>query len=513
MKQFLYLVIFLLFYHTVTQAQYQEGLDPYFGNKGIVLTSGIKSSYFGGIALRGATLQPDGKIIAIAAQRVSRYKDNGDLDSTFGIDGVFEQSIYDDDGNLLHQAFFNAVAMQPDGKIVVTGYGDLIGGPILLFRLTSNGFLDMSFGKNGVVCNNTLGSNGAYDLTLQPDSKIIVLATQHITDSQVLARYHSNGQIDSSFGIYGKAVNRIKGIKGLGGGDVILLTDGRIVALGDGFGVSRYLPNGTLDTTFNHTGIVLGFSGSSAPFSRAMAIRPDGKIWIAGYPLFDNPTPFLLARLKENGSLDSSFGSTGFRQYDWDTGDENKCRELLLLPDGKVVLGGRVTNKATGVDNFGLIRIHSDGREDSSFGNNGRLLTQVRGSIDEGDELYKIILQPDNKILALGNSLNPSDPNGYAAIVRYYANGKTGIVETNKKGNVAFSVYPNPAQTTFYITNNTSDKISSICISNMLGVLVKQISKPEENKIDVSELPNACYIITVITDKTIRYNQTIMINH
>lgn len=292
------------------------------------------------------------------------------------------------------------------------------------------------------------------------------------------------------------------------------MTDGRIVALGDGFGVSRYLSNGTLDTTFNHTGLVLGFSGLSAPFSRAMAIRPDGKIWIAGYPLFDNPTPFLLARLKENGSLDSSFGISGFRQYDWDTGDENKCRDLLLLPDGKVVLGGRVTNKATDVDNFGLIRIHSDGREDSSFGMNGRLFTAPNGLKENGTDLYKLLVQPDKKILAFGVSSNPDiTTEDIATIIRYNANGKTGIVEANKKDNITFSTYPNPVQTTLYITNNTSDKISSIFIHNMLGVLVKHLSKPKENKIDVSELPNACYIFTVITDKTIRFNQTIMINH
>lgn len=163
----------ILFCHN-TYAQFQDGLDTTFGIKGVVLTTGIKASYFGVVALRGATLQPDGKIIAIAAQRVSRYKDNGDIDSTFGINGVFEPSMYDDDGNALPYAFFNAVAMQTDGKIVVTGYGDLIGGPILLIRLTSNGFLDITFGKNGVVCNTTLGNNGANDLALQSDNKIIV---------------------------------------------------------------------------------------------------------------------------------------------------------------------------------------------------------------------------------------------------------------------------------------------------------------------------------------------------
>lgn len=510
MKHFIYLFVALLSYSKAGQAQYQEGLDPYFGNKGIVLTSGTKASYFGGVALKGATLQPDGKIVAIATQRVSRYKVNGDLDSTFGIDGVFEQSIYDEDGNVLTQAFFTAVAIQTDGKILVTGFGDLIGGPILLFRLTSNGLLDASFGKNGIVCNSTLGKNGAFDLTIQLDSKIIVLATQYTTDSQVLARYHSNGKIDSSFGVYGKAVNSLKGTSLLGQSDVSLLSDGRIVALGNNFGVSRYLSNGTLDTTFNHTGLFPGFTDFAAPFSRAMSLRPDGKIWIAGHTLFDSPAPFLLFRIKENGTIDSSFGGVGFKRYEWDTGAENKCRDILLLPDGKVVLGGRVINKTTGVDNFGLIRIYPDGRKDSTFGLHGRLFTQVRGASDKGDELYKLLLQSDNKILGLGNSINPSNPEGYAVIVRYYPNGKTGVSEVKKNGQSYFEIFPNPAKNFLHV--NSTEIIKVISISNLQGQLIKLWETLKQNIVDITELPNGIYVLSIQTNSQIVY-QKLIIQH
>jgi uncharacterized delta-60 repeat protein len=236
-------------------------LDSSFGNGGKVITHLIASDH-----LNGLELQPDGRIVAggfyqntdagnIIKNLLVRYHPNGRPDSSFGVYGVTTtqvgshslalamarsadgklvlaggavmpgnhwdiaitrytasgqpDSIFGVNGSattpIYHEDFANAVAIQPDGKIIAGGRD------MALLRYNTNGSLDSSFGTDGKVLMDLNGSNyyskEIRDLLIQPDGKILITGYAHMSALEydvVLIRYNSNGSFDSTFGINGK---------------------------------------------------------------------------------------------------------------------------------------------------------------------------------------------------------------------------------------------------------------------------------------------------------------------
>ena len=518
MKLYIFLLVALLSYSSASQAQYQEGLDPYFGTKGIVAIPEKSIDQPAGY-LNYGVIQPDGKIVTADINHISRFNPDGSPDNSFGIRGVFYQPMmYYKKGSFYSYSYYllnQKVLLQSDGKIICMGYGASPGiyKYALMIRLLPDGTLDPGFGFSGVVGDSSSRDfNDWGSAALLPDGKILLLANTGTGSSDnytVLTRYKSNGVRDSTFGIDGFITSPLRE-KLMG--DVEIMPDGKILVLTDQFSIGRYLPDGRPDSTFNDDGFNNIFSGSVAPFSKAMAVRPDGKIWVAGYVLFSSPTLFILARFNADGSIDSTFNEVGYKDYVTDTGDENKVRDMLLLPDGKVVLGGKVMNRTTKHYNFGLMRIHPDGREDSTFGDNGRLLTAPNGWAEASADLNKLLLQSDGKILGLGTSnTGVGIYTSYSTIVRYYGNGKTFILEKNT--NSRFSIFPNPASTIINLQLPNGTNIEHLSISNMHGQVVQSFSiAPISNSIDVSKLANGIYILQINMDGYTSH-QKIIIQH
>jgi uncharacterized delta-60 repeat protein len=181
------------------------------------------------------------------------------------------------------------------------------------------------------------------------------------------------GILDRSFAVGGKATFNFN----VGGGTfdvanaVAVQRDGKVVVVGDvaangtpRIGVIRYNPDGTIDPTFSTGTFSLGSSGVTA---KAVAIQPDGKLVIGGN-FYPNPTypDFLAVRLNADGSLDTTFGSGGFRHIDLGgVGLADEVSGIAVQPDGKIVLAGS-THTMNDVD-FGVVRLNRDGSLDTSF--------------------------------------------------------------------------------------------------------------------------------------------------
>ena len=185
-------------------------LDRTFGGDGTVVTD------FGGFdSIEDLAVQRDGKIVAVGATYgpttgnqvdVARYAKNGALDPTFGIDG----KVTTDFGGAA-----NAVALQTDGKIVAAGVaasGGATGFDIGLVRYDTNGTLDPTFGLGGKVVTDFGSSHDtAGAIAIQPDGKLVVAGStrpfgaydSHPPDF-ALARSNANGTLDTSFGAGGK---------------------------------------------------------------------------------------------------------------------------------------------------------------------------------------------------------------------------------------------------------------------------------------------------------------------
>ena len=225
-------------------------LDPTFGSAGKVTTD-----FAGGSDLAfGVALQPDGKIVAAGTATrgatifsdfaLARYNPDGSLDATFGSGGKVTT---DFTGNF-DQA--NAVALQPNGKIVAAGStGDGTSHDFALARYNPDGSLDATFGSGGkVITDFTGGSDQAFGVALQPNGKIVAAGTAHTGTilEFALVRYKKHGGLDPSFGSGGKVTTDFTGSNDVAGG-VALQPDRKIVAVGHAgtansdFALARYL--------------------------------------------------------------------------------------------------------------------------------------------------------------------------------------------------------------------------------------------------------------------------------
>jgi uncharacterized delta-60 repeat protein len=344
-------------------------LDSSFGSGGIV------TSNFGvtdGAAATAIAIQPNGQIVVAAVGdfvlqgSVGRFNSDGTLDTTFGNSGfALSQSLTSGAGSL------SVMALQADGKILVTG-GGLIG------RYTSAGQLDTSFGTNGIAA---LNAAIATAIALQSDGKILITtgvgAPPQLTQAPnfpspgagAIARYNTNGTLDTGFAISGQAacVASAAGIALQSNGKIVvagtitsaLLTtvNGGTTAASNqtGFGVVRYNPNGSVDTTFNPGqgigsggGVITGF-GNSFPFGApfALAIQSNGEIVVAGEAGNGNPqginltsSSFALARYTTTGHLDTSFGTNGTVVTTLSQAPISFVSALVLQIDGKIVAAG-----------------------------------------------------------------------------------------------------------------------------------------------------------------------------
>jgi uncharacterized delta-60 repeat protein len=345
----------------------------------------------------------------------------GDLDITFDGDGKVTTDLVFGE-NLNDRA--RSVAIQSDGKIVVAGssFGSGIHD-FALARYNSNGSLDTTFDGDGKVTTDFGGGDSASSVAIQSDGKIVV-AGYSFNGRNVdfaLARYNSNGSLDPAFGSNGKVTTDF------GSDDtassVTIQSDGKIVVAGssrktgnspDDFALARYNSNGILDTTFDGDGKVTTDFGSDDTAS-SLAIQSDGKIVVAGQSLGSIQYDFALARYNSNGSLDTTFGSDGKVTTDF-SGDFDGAYSVAIQSDGKIVVAGGSTNSS--VHNFALARYDSNGGLDTTFDGDGKVTTDFGGD-DEG--AFSVAIQSDGKIVVAGHSGN-IDSSDFA-LSRYDSNG------------------------------------------------------------------------------------------
>ncbi|CAM8619322.1 Delta-60 repeat [Oxalobacteraceae bacterium] len=150
-------------------------LDNSFGNSGKVFTEGVGGA-------RDLLMQPDGKLLMAGSTNstnisVVRYNQDGSLDASFGANGIASIPISGSDA----AGSYEAMALQPDGKILVGGWGGYVATSsadadidFKLMRFNSNGTLDTSFGSNGLLALDFAGQRDyLFDMKLRDDGVIV----------------------------------------------------------------------------------------------------------------------------------------------------------------------------------------------------------------------------------------------------------------------------------------------------------------------------------------------------
>lgn len=420
------LLVFLLFCSLSLLAQ-PGTPDPAFGKAGIVTTN-VYPSYDQAFDI---IRRPDGRLLVVGSAEYGpknafaavQLLPDGSADRTFDFDGKMVNNLFS------REEIAYSVALYPDGRAILAGIAENAQGnfDFALMRITADGLPDNSFGDKGRVFTDFSQDNDHGDVVLlQADEKIIVAGTttpDGFESDFALARYLPNGTLDSTFGINGKVIQPI-GAFSEAVFDAFLQPDGKIVVAGNvydfsfdaDYAIARYLPDGTLDYSFGDKGIVVFDFDAPYDLCTAITLQPDGKIVAAGIYSKDFLSQVSALRLLPNGTVDSTFGNNGTVLVP--VGDYGVyCTDVQIQPDGKLLLSGMVED----VDyrDFFVLRLQSNGALDPSFGNAG--ITITSGS-DKDDNSYAMALKPNGGFVLVGKSYAPNKTTDLS-ILQYTAAG------------------------------------------------------------------------------------------
>ena len=364
----------------------------------------------GGIII---TPQTSSALIASYTQTINTA---GLLDATFGVGGIVNTAL--GGGGSAH-----ALLVQPDGKIVAVGTINPGVPNFYLVRYNTNGSLDSSFGVGGIV--STSNTSNGYAAVLQSDGKIVAAGDKNGVNQFCIVRYNTNGSVDTTFN--GGVPINTPGTNSAY--SVLLQPDGKIIALGQGgggiFTLARYISNGSLDLSFGLAGTGIVSTDVVRPAGsqiQAAVLQPDGKIVAIG-----GGDTFTLVRYNSDGAVDNTFGLAANNNV-VTTPNTSNAYGAVLQPDRKIVVVGDYNDGGRSV--FCLVRYNSDGSIDTTFGSNGTGIVTTPNTTTA----LAGVLQPDEKILAAGDSGRVACYLSNGSLDRTFGSDGTGIVTTANLG-------------------------------------------------------------------------------
>lgn len=353
----------------------------------------LSGTYAGNpVTIESVAVQTDGKILVggyfqysfqqVLRKTLMRLNANGTFDSTF-----------------LVSASYNApephITFQPDGKILISGYG--VSGVI---RLNPDASQDATFALVGTGFTNASGAAAVKQMVLQPDGKIVVSGSftkYNSVTTGPLTRLNNDGTRDMTF--MGGVPDFASGVTHLN-----IQPDGKILVSGELFQYSgqnvpdliRINPNGTRDTGFT---LSLDFPCTTSH------VLADGKILIGGdfFKYYQTPVNHF-TRLNGDGTHDTTFNN--------DSGYDDIVNTIATTNDNKIVTGGNYTNY-NGTDAKQASRLLSNGNIDTTFNTSG---TGFNAS------LRNVAAQTDAKVIAAGEFTSYNGVN-LGRIARLNANG------------------------------------------------------------------------------------------
>ncbi len=324
---------------------------------------------------------------------------SGDLDTSFSSDGLVITNFGGLDS-------YVAIAQQADGRIVVAGVTDTANDDWILARYTTAGGLDSSFDGDGRRSFDVGATNDvATGVAIQTDGRIVVAGLS--AGRAIVARFNSNGSLDTGFGPSGNGKAVAFPSSGNGGVSVGIDGSGRIIVAGtttvgtdQEFIVARFTPAGVLDTAFSGDGLnTVGFGPGSADLATGMAVAADGIIVVVGIAgdIGVTGTDFALARF--SASTGAFLSGARFDRF----GCSDSAAAVALQPDGKIVVAGLVTSFCTGtqpVVSPVVVRFSAGSTLDTTFNGSGTRNIAFSG-LDSGIP-RAIAVQADGRILVAG---------------------------------------------------------------------------------------------------------------
>jgi uncharacterized delta-60 repeat protein len=344
-------------YFTIIRYNSNGSLDNTFGTGGIVTIQ--LPVYYPEVTAPDLVIQSDGNIVIAGQAEIVQNDSNmlfmrltstGALDNTFGTGGI----------SVIHTPIQASVAtamhLLSDGRITVCGFADYnsFNRPILT-QINPNGSVDTNFGSAGFIAPNYGFSSGFFGLSVQPDGKI--LGCGFSQNGGIIARLYDDGLADLTFGQNGILEINMNGNFSTLFEDILMQTDGKIVAAGwgdVGWALVRCDANGLLDPFFGNGGLVETIFPVNSPFTFASSVnlQSDGKIVVSGTTISINsnsPETFAVARYNNMGSSVNEFNSLAISVFpnpaseEIQIGMKNQQREVFIYDmTGKLMLQKKI---------------------------------------------------------------------------------------------------------------------------------------------------------------------------
>jgi uncharacterized delta-60 repeat protein len=423
--------------------------------------------------------------------KLFRLMPNGEVDSSFGVNGFVPDTIIPDTWGIWR------LAIQPDDKIIAIGWSDYLQTG-LITRFTANGKLDTSFNGNGFVTIDLYPSLIAQHSLLQVEilhnDKILVLGDVDVNlvgREVFLLKFLPNGQPDATFGLNGVAMSFASPSQELYARDLAKADDGGFFLGGTTRGgitdnptILKVDSNGNIDQSFGINGLLrfpsvwawdvwsLIRQGSDKLILTAEALAPNGKRNLAIMKAFTN------------GFIDSTFGVNGISIIDLETRGSFGVGKAILLADQSLVQS--LSNLDNPYSRFALTRVLSNGKMDSTFGNNGILLSNLPAT-----SAY-FNLQALDSISFIASGLWADSNTTSFLVSKYLINSYLHLPERARN---EIRVYPNPSSGFIHV--------SGLCQQNFY--LIDQFGKKvcsgqttvngEQQTINLAHLPNGVYYI------------------
>jgi uncharacterized delta-60 repeat protein len=238
-----------------------------------------------------------------------------------------------------------------------------------------------------------------------------------------LARYDIEGNLDGGFHGDGKVLIDFAVTRGARLAGIAIDGVDRIVGAGSGdgrFALARCMPDGTLDASFgDHGRVVTDVPGMHLEYISAVALDSEGRIVVGGAGLVGEDRRCVVARYEADGTLDPTFNRTGIAIADFRSCAAEQFTSLTVDDDDKVVAGGYALVVGSG-DQFALARFCTDGRLDERFDRDGKVLTDFRSSANE--RVHAVTIDSRGRIVAAGEALIPDSGHQFA-VARYTSRG------------------------------------------------------------------------------------------
>lgn len=465
-------------------------LNGSFGTAGIATVDAVENA---SPTYSKIELQSDGKFIVGGTRSadgfsnddsvlVVRINADGTIDHTYATNGVLS---FDPGPAGYHQ--FSDMAIQPDGKIIVSGYGSTESNFNYshITRININGTKDNGFGMNGVLylhsASTGFGSTG--QISLQADGKVLVAGFAKNASGNYaisVARLTTAGMLDAGFDGDGIALLQVNNY-GSYGIAPLQQADGKIVLAGfagngDAFSttIGRFTATGQTDNTINAGSTAIAYIGSGTSYEEGqnILVQPDQKIIAIRSRSNGFSYNIGLSRHFTNGILDNSFGVNGRTVIDLPGYSNNTFSSLLS--NGKIMAVSDVEDVVAG-RRIGLLRFNTNGFPDSSFGTNGKLFFITNSN--EFNRIIDAVVQPDGKtVILVSQFIDSYQMIDTTLLIRLNADGSYDNT-FNGNGKIVLPSFGYPGYKKVLVQNDGKILLEHITvIGNTFHTLIKRLN-------------------------------------